>query len=207
MTTVVPTAGLKLVRRADESELELDLQPLQGLWTEEQYLRLSEQSNQLIEFTDGTIEVLPMPTSRHQMIVLWLYERLKAAVGSTGGLVLVVPLRLRIRAGVFREPDLLLLREAADPRCQDAYWLGADLVVEVVSPDSAARDLEEKPKDYAEAGIVEYWIVDPQQRSITVLTLDGGAYRPHGVFRSGERASSVLLEGFGVWVDEAVAVP
>lgn len=96
--------------------LEVDLAPLQGLWTEQQYLRLTEQTSHLIEFTDGCIEVLPMPTSRHQTILLLLYERFKMAVQPGGGKVLVVPLRLRLRPGKFREPDVLLLRSAADPR-------------------------------------------------------------------------------------------
>jgi hypothetical protein len=60
--------------------LEVDLAPLQGLWTEEQYLRLTEQTNHLIEFADGCIEVLPMPAMRQQTILLLLYERLKTAV-------------------------------------------------------------------------------------------------------------------------------
>ena len=50
-------------------------------------------------------------------------------------------LRMRIRAGKFREPDLLLLLDRSDPRYQDRYWLGADLMVEVVSPDDPERDL------------------------------------------------------------------
>ena len=76
-----------------------------------------------------------------------------------------------IRAGKFREPDLAALRDRSDPRNQDRFWLGADMVVEVVSPDDPNRDLVEKRADYAEAGIPEYWIVDPRFESVTVLTL------------------------------------
>ena len=52
----------------------LDLEPLQGLWSVEQYLKLSNQTNHLIEFTDGDIEVLPMPAHDHQVILAFLYE-------------------------------------------------------------------------------------------------------------------------------------
>jgi Uma2 family endonuclease len=75
-------------------------------------------------------------------------------------------------------------------------------VVEIVSPDGLERDTEEKPRDYAEAGIPEYWIVNPMDATITVLVLDGQAYRLHGQFRRGERATSRLLPDFGVSVDE-----
>ena len=199
MTVEAHANSLKITR---SDGLEVDLAPLQGLWTEQQYLRLTEQTNHLIEFTDGAIEVLPMPTSRHQTILLLLYERFKTAVQPTGGKVLVAPLRLRLRPGKFREPDILLLRSAGDPRYQDAFWLGADLVVEVVSPDRPERDTEEKVRDYAEAGIPEYWIVNPLDETVTVLTLEGEAYPQHGIFRRGQRATSKLLDGFGIEVDE-----
>jgi Uma2 family endonuclease len=191
---------LKLVRRSDG--FELDLQALQGLWTEEMYLALTDQTNHLIEFTDGRIEVLPMPTRSHQRILILLFDLFRVIVGRSGGEVLVAPLRLRIRPGKLREPDILILLDAADPRNQDAYWLGADLVVEIVSPDGLERDTEEKPRDYAEAGIPEYWIVNPMDATISVLVLDGQAYRLHGQFRRGERATSRLLSGFVVSVDE-----
>lgn len=94
-----------------------------------------------------------------------------------------------------------MLRAATDPRYQDAYWLGADLVVEIVSPDRPERDIEEKPHDYAESGIPEYWIVNPLDTTITVLTLDDGAYTLHGIFSRGEKATSRLIAGFSVDVN------
>jgi len=194
------TLEIKLVRRSDG--LDLSLLPLQGLWTEAQYLALSNQTNHLIEFSDGEIEVLPMPTSSHQVMLLLLYELFKAVIQRLGGKILVAPLRIQVRPGKFREPDILMLCDAVDPRYQDAYWLGADLVVEIVSPDRPERDIREKPLDYAEAGIPEYWIVNPLDDTISVLVLDGDAYAEHGVFRRGERATSKLLAGFSVSVDE-----
>src|SRR5258705_633977 len=112
---------LRLIRRADG--VDLDLLPLQGLWTEERYLALTNQTNHLIEFTDGEIEVLSMPTSSHQLMLLLLYDLFRAAIQRTGGRILVAPLRIQVRPGKYREPDILMLRDAADPRYQDAFWL------------------------------------------------------------------------------------
>lgn len=180
-------------RRAD-----IDVEPLQGLWTEAQYLRLTDRSRLLIEFTDGRLEVLPMPTDRHQVISQVLFLALSAFVGARGGKVLYAPLRLRIRDGKFREPDLLLLRDAGDPRRRNDCWRGADLVMEVVSPDDPDRDIRVKRRDYAEARIPEYWIVNPMDETISVLTLAGGRYVEHGVFRRGQEARSACLDGFAV---------
>ena len=109
-------------------------------------------------------------------------------------------MRLRVRAGKFREPDLLLLLDARDPRRRDDYWLGADLVLEVVSPDNPARDLAEKRADYAEASIPEYWIVNPTDETLTVLALVDGQYVERGLFRRGQRARSGCLPDFSVAV-------
>ena len=178
-----------------------DADTLQGLWTQDQYLAITDVCNHLIEFTDGAIEVLPMPTRRHQAISRLLFLALFDYVGKRAGEVFYAPLRLRIREGKFREPDLLLVRDAGDPRNQNAYWLGADLVVEVVSPDNPGRDLRTKRADYAEAGIPEYWIANPLDETITVLINTGDAYKEHGVFVRGEWASGALLAGFEIEVD------
>jgi Uma2 family endonuclease len=199
MATGTRTPALKLVWEADG--LEIDLVPLQGLWTEEQYLRLTDQTNRFIEFTEGAVEVLPMPTRKHQAISRFLFLALLAAVQRLGGTVFYAPLRVRVAPGRFREPDLVLLLDVNDPRNQNAFWLGADLVVEIVSPDDVERDTVIKRADYAAAGIPEYWIVNPGEETITVLQLDGGAYSVHGVFHRGATATSTLLPGFTISVD------
>jgi Uma2 family endonuclease len=182
----------------DLDEVVLQLLPRQGNWSEGQYLWLTDHSNHLIEYTDGYIEVLPMPTRKHQAISRFLFLALVAVVHANGGTVFYSPLRLRIREEKYREPDLMLLLDANDARNQDRYWLGADLVVEIVSPDDPDRDLVEKRRDYAEANIPEYWIVDPRSETIVVLRLRDGAYVEHGVFGRGDRATSTLLTGFAV---------
>lgn len=192
MTVALQANDLKIVRTTDG--LEVDLLPLQGLWSEEQYLKLTDQTNHLIEFTDGVIEVLPMPTDRHQVILAWLYEVLLLFIRPRGGKVLFAPLRVQIRPGKQREPDLLLIRDANDPRRQNQYWLGADLVVEVVSPDNPQRDTVEKVADYAEAGIAEYWVVNPLDETVTVYTLVDDIYLTHGIFQREQEATSPLLE-------------
>ncbi len=185
-------------------ELVLSLDSLQGHWTEEQYLLLSNQTNRFLEYTDGYIEVLPMPTDKHQVISRLLFFAFFAFIQRLGGTVLYAPLRLQVRVGKYREPDLLILRDENDPRRRDAFWLGADLVVEIVSPDKPERDTEEKPLDYAEVGISEYWIVNPLTATITVLVLEGAVYTEYGVFKRGEHAMSKLLNGFSVSVNEVL---
>ena len=201
MTVASPQpAGLRVV--TPDSSTVADSTALAGFWTQGQYLKLTNWSNRLLEFTDGRIEVLPTPTQQHQAISRFLFLALYPFVRDIGGKVFYAPLRLRIREGKFREPDLLLVTDADDPRCRNDYWLGADLVMEVVSPDNPDRDLIDKREDYAEAGIPEYWIGNPIAGALTVLVLLDGEYGEHGVFRPGEQADSPSLPGFSVDVRE-----
>jgi hypothetical protein len=94
----------------------------------------------------------------------------------------------------------LLLLSATDPRRGNRHWTGADLVLEVVSPDDPQRDLMRNRREYARAGIPEYWIVNPVSAQILVLRLAGTTYVEHGVFTRGAQATSALLEGFTVAV-------
>ncbi len=179
-----------------------DAMPSQGCWSDEHYLWLTDRTRRLIELTDGRVEVLPMPTERHQIILLFLYRLFYAHLQPPrDGVVVTSGLRMRVREGKFREPDLLLLRDRSDPRRRDRFWLGADLVVEIVSPDDPARDLVVKRADYAEASIPEYWIVDPANETVAVLTLAGNLYVEHGVFALGDTVTSPLLDGVAVDVE------
>jgi Uma2 family endonuclease len=184
-----------------DEQTELDLDRLQGLWTDEQYLRLSLQTNRQMEFTDGFIEFLPPLTCTHQGISAWILLYLVPLIQQRSGALYFGPLCVRIRPGKYRQPDLLLLLDQNDPRRQDDFWLGADLVVEIVSRDNPERDTQVKRVDYAEGGIPEYWIVNPLTESITVLRLAGAQYIELGVFRRGAQATSVLLPEVAIPVD------
>ena len=184
-----------------------DVLPPQGAWSDEGYLWLTDRTRRLIEFTDGHVQELPMPTDTHQAVLAFLYRLFHEHLDPRGGIVRFSALRLRIREGKFREPDLLMVRARSDPRRQDRYWLGADLVVEVVSPDAPERDLVEKRADYAEGGIPEYWIADPRDETITVLALEGETYVERGVFGRGGTAVSTLLEGFAADVSAVFDAP
>ncbi|HEX3150971.1 MAG TPA: Uma2 family endonuclease [Gemmataceae bacterium] len=186
----------------ESPERLLDILDQQGNWTEEEYLSLTDHTSRLVEFTDGFLELLPMPTDYHQAILQLLLYAFDAFLKPLGGKVRIAPLRLRIGKGKFREPDLLLLRSAADRRRQDRFWTGADLVVEVVSPDKPERDLVAKRQDYAAAGVAEYWIVNPSNETILVLVLNKKRYRQLGCFVRGGVAQSSLLQGFQLGVDQ-----
>lgn len=180
--------------------------PMQGEWSEEEYLALD--GNHFLEFSHGVLEVLPMPTTSHQLLVVYLLGLVASFMnGRELGTALPGPLRVRLWRRKFREPDVVvMLKEHAD-RMGEEFWDRADLVMEVVSGGARDRhrDLVLKRREYARAGIPEYWIVDPQDERIIVLRLAGKHYVVHGEFAKGATATSALLPNFSVDVTEVFA--
>ncbi|MEM9367895.1 MAG: Uma2 family endonuclease [Planctomycetota bacterium] len=173
--------------------------PFQGSWSESDFFRL--HGNRMVELVDGYLEVLPMPTWLHQLMVDFLCDCLKSHLKrTTEGRVLQAPLPVRLFAGTIREPDVMYFAPGSEPEDPHDYPTHVDLAMEVVSDGSEARarDFEAKRGDYEKAGIPEYWIVDPEGKAITVLVLVDGGYIDHGVFGVDQEANGQLLPGFGV---------
>src|SRR5438067_7650998 len=99
MESTMSTSMTKAVRGEVEPEPAWEIArlfPYQGEWSEEEYLAL--ETNHLVEFTDGHVEVLPMPKTSHQLIVQYLSNQLLAFVSARNlGTVLFAPLRIRLR--------------------------------------------------------------------------------------------------------------
>ena len=182
--------------------------PVQGSWSEEDFLRF--HTNRMAELVDGRLEILPMPTWLHQMILDFLLDRIKQHLRETqsGGKVLMAPLPTRLFARTIREPDLLYVQADHLPTNVRGYPDKIDLAVEIVSSGTEARqrDYIDKRADYAKAGVREYWIVDPEELLVTVLTLAGTEYRVAQECRPGDVARSLLLPGWEVSVNQIWAL-
>jgi Uma2 family endonuclease len=175
--------------------------PNQGQWDESDYLIATETTNRLVELRDGHLEVLTMPTPAHQRIVSFLNQLLLAYLARNPlGEVLFAPLRVRLWEKTFREPDIVFMLSKHAKRMGEEFWEGADFVMEVVSgsAEDRRRDLIVKRREYAKAGIDEYWIVDPKEQRILVLKRRGKSYVAHSEARTKGRAESALLRGFAV---------
>ena len=176
--------------------------PRQGDWTEADFLEF-ETANFPVELVDGCLEFLPMPKRTHQRLLRYLMGLLESAVKpSSLGEVLFSPCPIRLAPGHLREPDLFVARPSDSdepPAAADVLW-----VLEIVSPGplNRDRDLIDKRRDYAQARISEYWIVDPAEETVTVLSLDAESYRVHGEFKRGSLATSPLFPELQINVTE-----
>jgi Uma2 family endonuclease len=183
----------------------VQLFPRQGEWTEESYHALPA-ANRILELSDGKLVVPPMPTPEHQDIVLNIAVALRVFVRAHKlGKVAVAPLPVRLWAGKVREPDVLVLLAANLHHIQPQWWDALDLAVEVVSPGTQKADREEKRHEYAQAGVREYWLVEPGARTVAVYTLAGDAYTLAATYREGMAIESRVLAGLVLPVADVFA--
>ena len=188
----------------DASVAILELFPRQGEWRDGDYFSLP--GNRMVDLVNGQVEVLPVPSLLHQFIARLVFLQIHEFVEqSSPGIVMSAPTRVRISERHFREPDVLFVSQANLKRRQEQGWETADLVVEIISPDDPDRDFVDKRRDYAAAGIAEYWMIDPRNDSIQVLHLCDGEYRE--LIRTGRtgHAESRVLKGFRMDVEELFA--
>ncbi len=132
------------------------------------------------ELIDGELVVTPSPTPRHQIISVRLVVKLSQHVDEHDlGTVIDAPVDVRLTPEIVLIPDIVFISRDRDhiigPKTVDA---APDLVVEVLSPGTRQRDLGAKRDLYARFGVQEYWIVDPEDQSLTILVLQGDRFQP-----------------------------
>jgi len=178
--------------------------PPQGEWTYEDWLKLPNDGYRY-EVIDGVLYVSPPPRIRHQRISIRFVRRLANFVEERRlGEVLEAPVGVRFpNQPVPFQPDILFIRRDRLDILGEKYVEGVpDLIVEILSPSNWLYDRQEKMEVYQEAGVPEYWIVDPRARAIEVYVLEEGEYLLIGRYGQGEVARSEVLRNFEIPVDE-----
>jgi Uma2 family endonuclease len=165
--------------------------------------------SRMSEWVNGrVIEFMP-PTERHQDLLVWLVTLLNLYVRQARlGKVIAAPFEMRLEAvSSSREPDILVVLNANLHRLDGKRLNGpADLAVEILSPDSVARDRRDKLAEYAAAGVPEFWIIDPRlgRYSFKVHRLNDERYYEEVTPNAKGLIDSVIVSGFFVnprWVE------
>ena len=175
----------------------------------EEYLQADLPEGQHYELVDGAVDMSPTPDIGHDGTVNALYQALYEYGRAHTGAIAYISQRASVpipAKETVREPDLAVYAKWGDRVQGWSAWLELVpvLVAEVVSPSQAVRDYRDKRKDYWRAGIREYWIIDPDARSVTVLTR-GEKRWDKTVFTPDQEARSQVLPGFAVAVSRLLA--
>jgi Uma2 family endonuclease len=165
------------------------------VWTYEDYLALPDDGRRY-EIIEGVLYVSNAPHSNHQTVVTELSSEIRNFVKANKlGRVLVAPFEVHLSERSRPvQPDLLFIRAERWPAAGAQFFDGApDLVVEVTSPGSVRRDKVVKFTAYEQAGVAEYWLVNPHTKTVEVYTLSGGEYALWGEYTGDEMITSAVL--------------
>lgn len=140
------------------------------------WLELPED-DQRLELWNGVLVVSPTPNDRHQDIEAQLGTELVLAARNIPFAKVFYEYNVRLSEHTVVEPDIVVFTGAAGGKRTRRAIIGPpDLVVEIVSPSSRSRDFIQKTALYAEAGVPEYWLIDPDAKQLVIGRLRDGAY-------------------------------
>lgn len=154
------------------------------------------------ELIFGRLYVSPSPTIVHQVSITAFWEVLEAFARERGGLAIVAPIDVVLADHSVVQPDLVYVGPERRDRASTRVNGAPDLAVEILSPGTARRDRGVKLKLFADHGVREYWIVDPDARQVEFLVARRGRFvvaLPEGdVYRS-EAIDGLSLDLRAVW--------
>jgi Uma2 family endonuclease len=160
-------------------------------------LKLIPPDRNRYEIVDGELFVSPAPKTLHQRIVGNLLTALHQHVRRHRlGQVLVAPVDVVFARGTVLEPDVLFVSTSRLHYIGEDNLSGPpDLAVEVISESTKRLDREVKLKQYALYEVSEYWLVDPEGKSVEVFRLKGKEYELAGRLGFGDTLTSPLFPG------------
>jgi Uma2 family endonuclease len=188
-----------VVGRSVESHMAETAKP--GLWTYSRYRSLPDDGKRY-EILRGELVVTLSPKSKHQ-VVAWnlsamIREYLREHDLGTG---MMAPMDVVLADDVVVQPDILVVRkERLHIIGEEAVTAAPDLIVEVLSESTRQRDHLIKRRLYAEHGVREYWLVDPDIERVEIFVLDAGQLVLKTVASEGGVESPAVLPGFRVEV-------
>jgi Uma2 family endonuclease len=161
-------------------------------------LRQMPEDGRRHELLEGRLEVSPSATSLHQTILMNLIGLLLPWIRERDlGRLYTAPLDVILSDTNVLEPDLLFIAKARLGNLVGKWIHGApDLVIEILSPSTETRDRGAKMQIYARFGVREYWLVDPESRTVSIHVLEGSGYRVHASGCGDAHIISPALAGY-----------
>jgi len=170
--------------------------------TYEEFLR--EYDGQYAEYVDGEIIKDMSVTEKHDFLTNFLITVLTLYVSTNKlGRICSEPYQMKMIFGnkiKGREPDIFFVANENFNRLGEKFFEGAaDLVIEIISPESVVRDTEDKFDEYETAGVKEYWIINPNRRTAIFYGYDkNNKYKMLPISAEGKFESRIIE---GLWIN------
>jgi len=168
--------------------------------TYDEYAQMPDDGRRY-EVLEGMLHMMtPSPTTRHQRVSGNLYFILRDHVAKHDlGEIFDAPLDVVLSSTNVLQPDLIYVSRARAEIVTEKNIAGVpDLVVEIISPETASMDRVTKAQIYARAGVPCYWVVDPDRRTIEEFRLERGIYMPVRQWEGEARFAPELFPGLEI---------
>ncbi len=173
-----------------------------GTWTYDDLLAFPDDGRRY-EIIEGELYEMPAPSLIHATVVTNIITLLIPLLASVGGRWWTAPLDVFLPGANPVQPDFIVILPGSTVSFVARGIEGPpDLIVEVLSPSNRVHDLLTKRALYARAGVREYWIVDPEQRTLQILSFDGNAIHADSIGSGNDHLTSPLLGPLNVAVDD-----
>ncbi|MDQ0156316.1 Uma2 family endonuclease [Robertmurraya andreesenii] len=168
--------------------------------TFEEFLKLQQESEERYEYIDGEIYLLASPRTAHQIAVTELFGIFYNFFQGKEWRPMVAPYDIELRRSEENinvvQPDLMIICDLKENLNEDDYYKGVpSLVVEVLSNSTKRKDMIKKLDLYLSCGVKEYWIVNPDNKEVTVYLFEDHNISKHATYKADEAAQSFIYEG------------
>jgi Uma2 family endonuclease len=181
--------------------------PNENIVTIEEFYRLRESTDKLLEYIDGVVFMSPSPSTKHQRISGRLHAQLFNFLEEKDCEVFHAPFDIELNKEEMEGtkiviPDLSVICDKSG--LQDDKYVGVPtLIMEILSPSNQSHDLVFKLNLYMQYGVKEYWIVNPLLNTIQIYSLDEkGQYQQTDIVKETGTVYSEMLPGFSVNVEK-----
>ena len=205
-------AGLKPAPTGDgpvrEQAQDYDSWPRKA--TYEEFLELTENSDERYEYIDGEIYLLASPKTIHQTILGELYGIFHNWFQGKKCRPMFAPYDITLRRNPENinivQPDLMVICDLEENLNEKDYYMGVPiLMVEIISESSRSKDFVKKLDLYMDTGVKEYWVINPFSREVSIYLFDQGDISRTTSFKNNETISSYSFAGLEVSLDKLFA--
>ncbi|GGK23368.1 Uma2 family endonuclease [Caldalkalibacillus uzonensis] len=173
----------------------------------EEFYKMREETNDLLEYVDGIVLMTPSPSTKHQRVSGRLQAKLFNFLEGTNCEVFSAPYDIELKKDGIEGTKILVpdLSVICDKQgLQENKFVGVpDLIIEILSPSNQSNDLVTKMNLYMQYGVKEYWIINPMLNAVQIYVLDEkGHYQQKDILKEIGTVESEILKGFQVELED-----
>jgi prevent-host-death family protein len=179
--------------------------------TYEEFLELQQNSDERYEYIDGEIYLLASPRTAHQIAITELLVIFYTFFQGSKCTPMVAPYDIELRRTPENinivQPDIMIICDLEENLNEEDYYKGVpSLVAEVLSKSTRRKDLIKKLDLYMSCGVNEYWIVNPDNKEVTVYLFEDNNISNSTTFKNDEAAQSFIFEGLSAEISRIFRV-